>query len=135
MISIRQSCWLQLIMLWIIKFIRCVFLLLKKRQTIIGVGFQICFVDMWLLITSGYVLYHIEMQQLKIPWPEFFSTPIEYHWYCSQHFVYNFSTKFRNITLKNMLHGIFTNPSKQEFVILYKDPVGTSDVIGVWIKV
>jgi hypothetical protein len=34
-----------------------------------------------------------------------------------------------------MLHRIFTNPSKQEFDILYEDLVETDDTIRAWLKV
>jgi hypothetical protein len=34
-----------------------------------------------------------------------------------------------------MLHRIFTNPSKQEFDILYKDLMENDNVIRAWLKV
>ena len=47
----------------------------------------------------------------------------------------NFSIKFKNVILKNILNKICTNPSKQEFDILYKLLIETNDAIKAWLKV
>ena len=60
---------------------------------------------------------------------------IGYHQYCSWHFVSNFKTKSKNVTLKNMLHKICTNPSKHEFDILYENLMETNNVIKAWLEV
>jgi len=49
--------------------------------------------------------------------------------------VSNFKTKLKNVTLKNMLHKMCTNPSKQEFDILYENLVEIHEVIKAWLKV
>jgi hypothetical protein len=41
----------------------------------------------------------------------------------------NFNTKLKNVALKTMLHRMCTNPSKQEFDILYKELVETDDAM------
>ena len=47
----------------------------------------------------------------------------------------NFKTKSKNVTLKNMLHKICTNPSKHEFDILYENLMETNNVIKAWLEV
>jgi hypothetical protein len=52
---------------------------------------------------------------------QFFPKLIGYHQYCLRHFMSNFKTKLKNVALKNMLHRMCTNSSKQDFDILYKE--------------
>ena len=47
----------------------------------------------------------------------------------------NFKAKLKNVTLKNMLHKMCTNPSKQEFNILYENLMEIDDVIKAWLEV
>jgi len=39
-----------------------------------------------------------------------------------------------NVALKNILYRMYTNPSKQEFDILYEVLVETNDAIRAWLK-
>lgn len=72
---------------------------------------------------------------IKISMEHIFPKPIWYHQYFLWHFVSNFNTKLKNISLKNMLHKKCVRPSKQEFDILYEKLVKTNDAIRVWLDV
>jgi len=47
----------------------------------------------------------------------------------------NFKTKLKNVALKNMLHKMCINPSKQDFDILYEELIEIDDAIKVWLEV
>ena len=63
-----------------------------------------------------------------------FPESVGYHRYCSQHFVSNFNTRFKNVALKNMLHKMCDKHSKQEFDKLYKDLIELDYDIKEWLE-
>ena len=81
--------------------------------------------DLYIILDRHATIKHSMAREL----PE----SIGYHHYYSRHLVSNFNTRFKNIVLKNMLHKMCDESSKQDFDILYEDLIELDDEIKEWL--